>query len=217
MRNNSMKLFWIWTSGSGGNVIKIHYLSRALAAPFSMERNYLRNFGRRHHKEQFCKIILNLDQWYRRRCRVKIFLIWSSGSSFCSMEQNHLLETMFSQTIWENICFQWYHIHKIHTKSPYHRTPRSTLLPSPLPIPLQPVLVAGNQMALMQTTLVLLLDKNNIGILLVCCGFQLWNVNPMVRKTLLCLKTWLLKAYIWLKQNYKFICTSNGEGLNGVP
>ena len=31
------------------------------------------------------------------------------------------LETMFSQ----NICFQWYHIHKIHTKSP-----RSTLLPS---------------------------------------------------------------------------------------
>ena len=29
------------------------------------------------------------------------------------------LETMFSQ----NICFQWYHIHKIHTKSPYHRTP----------------------------------------------------------------------------------------------
>ena len=59
--------------------------------------------------------------------------------------------------------------------------------------------------------------QNNIGILLVCCGFQLWNVNPTVRKTLLCLKTWLLKAYIWLKQNYKFICTSNGEGLNGVP
>ena len=32
---------------------------------------------------------------------------------------NSFLETMFSQ----NICFQWYHIHKIHTKSPYHRTP----------------------------------------------------------------------------------------------
>ena len=72
-------------------------------------------------------------------------------------------------------------------------------------------------MTLMQPTLVLLLDKNNIGILLDCCGFQLWNVNPTVRKTLLCLKTWLLKANIWLKQNYKFICTSNGEGLNGVP
>ena len=32
MRNNSVKLVWIWTSGSGGNVIKRHFLSRALAA-----------------------------------------------------------------------------------------------------------------------------------------------------------------------------------------
>ena len=38
----------------------------------SVERNYLCNFGRRHHKEQ---LILNLDQWFRRRCRLKIFLI----------------------------------------------------------------------------------------------------------------------------------------------
>ena len=36
-----------------------------------------------------------------------------------SEDNTMLLETMFSQ----NICFQWYHIHKIHTKSPYHRTP----------------------------------------------------------------------------------------------
>ena len=34
-------------------------------------------------------------------------------------EPSNFLETMFSQ----NICFQWYHIHRIHTKSPYHRTP----------------------------------------------------------------------------------------------
>ena len=33
MRNNSVKLFLIWTSGSGVNVIKRHFLSRALAAP----------------------------------------------------------------------------------------------------------------------------------------------------------------------------------------
>ena len=33
MRNNYAKLFRIWTSGSGGNVIKRHFLSRALAAP----------------------------------------------------------------------------------------------------------------------------------------------------------------------------------------
>ena len=40
-----------------------------------VERNYLCNFGRRHHEEQFCEIILNLDEWFRRRCRLKIFLI----------------------------------------------------------------------------------------------------------------------------------------------
>ena len=39
------------------------------------------NFGRRHHEEQFCEVILNLDQWFRR-CHFKIFLIWSSCSPF---------------------------------------------------------------------------------------------------------------------------------------
>ena len=31
------------------------------------------NFVRGHHEEQFCEIILNLDQWFRR-CRLKDFL-----------------------------------------------------------------------------------------------------------------------------------------------
>ena len=31
MRNDSVKLFRIWTSGSGGNVIYLYFLSRALA------------------------------------------------------------------------------------------------------------------------------------------------------------------------------------------
>ena len=37
------------------------------------------HFDRRHHGEQFCEIIFNLDQWFKRRCCLKIFLIWSSG------------------------------------------------------------------------------------------------------------------------------------------
>ena len=42
--------------------------------PFcSAERNHLSNFGRGYQEEQFCEIILNLDQ---------IFLIWSSGGPF---------------------------------------------------------------------------------------------------------------------------------------
>ena len=31
-------------------------------------------FGRGHHEEHFSKIILNLDQWFRR-CYLKIFVI----------------------------------------------------------------------------------------------------------------------------------------------
>ena len=45
-----------------------------------VDRNHLCNFGRVHHEEKFCEIILNLDQWFRRKCRLTIFLIWSSGS-----------------------------------------------------------------------------------------------------------------------------------------
>ena len=41
------------------------------------------NFGRGHHEEHFSAIILNFDQWFRRRCHLKtflmVFLIWSSG------------------------------------------------------------------------------------------------------------------------------------------
>ena len=46
--------------------------------PFcSAKRVHLRNFGRGCYEEQFCGIILNLGQW--SRCRLKRFLIWSSG------------------------------------------------------------------------------------------------------------------------------------------
>ena len=38
------------------------------------------NFGRGHHEKQFCEIILNLYYWFR--CRLKTFLIQSSGSPF---------------------------------------------------------------------------------------------------------------------------------------
>ena len=36
---------------------------------------------RRYPEEQFCEI-MNLDQWFRRKCRLKVFLIWSSDSPF---------------------------------------------------------------------------------------------------------------------------------------
>ena len=46
------------------------------------EQNHLCNFCRRHHKEEFCEIILNLDQWLRIGCHLNIFLVYSSGGPF---------------------------------------------------------------------------------------------------------------------------------------
>ena len=40
------------------------------------------NFGRGYQEEQFCEIILNLAQLFRRRCVLKIFHIWSSGCPY---------------------------------------------------------------------------------------------------------------------------------------
>ena len=86
MRNNSVKLFLIWTNGLVHERMSfkgISYLE--LWWPLcSATRNHLCNFGRRHHeeqfceiilKEQFCEIIMNLDQWFRRGCCLKAFII----------------------------------------------------------------------------------------------------------------------------------------------
>ena len=51
----------------------------------SVEWNHLCNIGRRHHVEQSCEIISILDQWFRRKCRLKVFLIWISGSPFVQL------------------------------------------------------------------------------------------------------------------------------------
>ena len=48
----------------------------------SVEQNHLCNFGRRHHEEKFCEMILNMDLWFRWRRRLNIFLIWSFDCSF---------------------------------------------------------------------------------------------------------------------------------------
>ena len=48
----------------------------------SADWTYLCNFASRYHEEQFCENISNLDQWFRRKCCLKVFLIWSSDSPF---------------------------------------------------------------------------------------------------------------------------------------
>ena len=51
----------------------ISYL-QLLEPLFSAEWNHLYNFGRRLHEEQFCELIMNLNQWFRRRRHLKEFL-----------------------------------------------------------------------------------------------------------------------------------------------
>ena len=71
-RNSSVKLFCIWTSGSGDVFCKISYLE-LLWPSCSVARNHLCNFEIRHHGKHSCEVICFLDQWFRR-CRLKDFL-----------------------------------------------------------------------------------------------------------------------------------------------
>ena len=76
-----VKLYGIWTSGSEDVIKDISYLE--LWQPLcSVDQNHLCNFGRRCHEVRFCEIILNLYQWFRRKCRLKLFFPWSLCSPF---------------------------------------------------------------------------------------------------------------------------------------
>ena len=53
------------------------------------------NFGKGYYEEQFCEIILNLGQWFRR-CRLKDFLsgalvalLFSVANHLCNFERGH--------------------------------------------------------------------------------------------------------------------------------
>ena len=48
--------------------------------------NGLSNFGRGHHEKHFCEIILNLDQWFSRRCHLKYNSYPELLMPFCSAE-----------------------------------------------------------------------------------------------------------------------------------
>ena len=65
------------------------FLSKALAALCSVERNYLWNCGRRHHEEQLCEIIFEFgpvvhEMFFKD---ISYLELWQP---FCSAERNHL-------------------------------------------------------------------------------------------------------------------------------
>ena len=75
MGNIHVKFYGIWINGSKGDVVKRHFLSRALTAPlFSRPKPFMQFWQKVSYEEQFCEIILNLGQWFRSRCCLKDFL-----------------------------------------------------------------------------------------------------------------------------------------------
>ena len=74
----------------------------------SVERYHLWHFGRRHHEEQFCDIILNLDQWFRRRYCLKRYLICSSGGQ--PVQWSGTIYAILKEGIMRNIHVKLYEI-----------------------------------------------------------------------------------------------------------
>ena len=69
--------------------IKVFLFCFYLWWPFcSAELNGLSNFGRGHHEEHFCEIILNFNKWFRR-CRLNIVCL-ELWRLFCSAQQINL-------------------------------------------------------------------------------------------------------------------------------
>ena len=50
------------------------FFSALAAISFSRAEPFVQ-FGIGHYEQHFCAIILNFDQWSRRRCRLTIFLV----------------------------------------------------------------------------------------------------------------------------------------------
>ena len=99
-RNNSVYFFQFGPVVQEEMPFKgISYLE--LWLPFcSAERNHMCNFGRGYQEEQFCEIILNLDQWFRRRYNLNIFLIWCSGGPF--VQQSRTICAILVECIMRN-------------------------------------------------------------------------------------------------------------------
>ena len=76
MRRVHLKIFLIYSSGDlfveCFQTIFCNYGSGHLEEHFSAVLNHLYNFEPVLCEEQFCEIILNLNQWFMRRCGLKI-------------------------------------------------------------------------------------------------------------------------------------------------
>ena len=71
----------------------------------SAERNHLCNIDKGLPEEQFCEIILNMCQWFRRRCHFKDFL---SGALVAPLFGNGSIYAILKEGIMGNIHIKLY-------------------------------------------------------------------------------------------------------------
>ena len=62
---------------------------------FSVLPNHLCNYDSGHYAEHLSEIILNLEQWFKRKCSLKIFLIYSPGGPF--VQQSRTVCAVFNK------------------------------------------------------------------------------------------------------------------------
>ena len=74
------------------------FLSLPLVAMFSAVRKLLINLGRGHHDEYFCEVILNLIQWFMRRCGLTLSLPNATVVEFTLQCQTQL-QSKFTGTV----------------------------------------------------------------------------------------------------------------------
>ena len=74
----SVKLFWNWATGLGGDIIKIFFYFQLWRPFYSAEGNHFSNFGRESSKEHFCGIALKPGHWPTcgRTYRLKFFFFF---------------------------------------------------------------------------------------------------------------------------------------------
>ena len=73
---------------------------------YSAEQNYLGILSRNICEEYLCEIILNFNQWFSRRCRFEIFLIYSSDGHL--VRQSKTNWAILAEGIMRNISVKLY-------------------------------------------------------------------------------------------------------------
>ena len=90
MGNIHVKLYEVWTSGLGGDVVKRYFLSGALAVPLFSGAEPFVQFSRGYYEKQFCEIYFEFGQMVPEEMSFKDISYLGLWWSFCSAEQNHL-------------------------------------------------------------------------------------------------------------------------------